>query len=242
MLFSKPYFFSVFHHKNTIGHFHISRQIQSVNSWQYLSVLGLKTNYHGLLKSGSLLHKHRIVSHTFVVDKSCCSLPLGGASKRLLTQDSIRSAIFSRTGFRGCLASVDINGQVPDIAKYAQQQKVTVYEGCHSEQSFSGLQSLSIVEWICVVRFNVFMICRWYEIANDIYVSRHQLMVNGALLQLEVYVSLTNLHTPSTIFSSGYMGCTSTFIAQFATNTDHYSSHHCSLLVNIDYAIILLKH
>ncbi|KAL8587816.1 hypothetical protein ACOMHN_021034 [Nucella lapillus] len=59
-------------------------------------------------------------------------LYIGGAPEELLQKDYVRNGVLSRTGFRGCLASVDLSGQVPDLGKFAQQQGVTIYDSCRA--------------------------------------------------------------------------------------------------------------
>ncbi|XP_076459006.1 uncharacterized protein LOC143292527 isoform X2 [Babylonia areolata] len=57
-------------------------------------------------------------------------LYIGGAPEDLLQEDYIKNGVLSRTGFRGCLASMDLSGQVPDLSKFAQQQGITIYDSC----------------------------------------------------------------------------------------------------------------
>lgn len=60
-------------------------------------------------------------------------LAAGGAPEELLQKDYIKNGVFSRTGFRGCLASMDLSGQVPDLGKFAQQQSVTIFDSCQCQ-------------------------------------------------------------------------------------------------------------
>ncbi|KAL8566603.1 hypothetical protein ACOMHN_054825 [Nucella lapillus] len=55
---------------------------------------------------------------------------IGGVPDEVFQRDYIKNGVFSRTGFRGCLASMDLSGKVTDIGKLAKVQGVTVYDSC----------------------------------------------------------------------------------------------------------------
>ena len=75
-------------------------------------------------------------------------LVAGGAPEELLQRDYIKNGVFSRTGFRGCLASMDLSGQVPDLSKFAQQQSVTIYDSCQRQYTLSLDWGMRMVLWL----------------------------------------------------------------------------------------------
>ncbi|KAL4216896.1 neuroligin protein binding [Mactra antiquata] len=57
------------------------------------------------------------------------SLYVGGLPSEMFKRSSVTNLIVSRNGFRGCLASVDLNGSAPDLINYARDPS-TVLNGC----------------------------------------------------------------------------------------------------------------
>ncbi|KAH3752063.1 hypothetical protein DPMN_186673 [Dreissena polymorpha] len=57
------------------------------------------------------------------------TLYIGGLPQAMFSRPEVASLIESRKGFRGCLASVDLNGAVPDLMNYATD-KSKIIDGC----------------------------------------------------------------------------------------------------------------
>lgn len=76
-------------------------------------------------------------------------LYIGGLSKNMFS--NLPKLVASRDGFQGCLASVDLNGRLPDLIADALHRIGQVERGCDGEcgaASFSGLErSLSLKLW-----------------------------------------------------------------------------------------------
>lgn len=57
------------------------------------------------------------------------ALYIGGMPEEMFKRPAVTSLIESRKGFRGCLASVDLNGMVPELMNYARD-RTNVLDGC----------------------------------------------------------------------------------------------------------------
>ena len=61
---------------------------------------------------------------------SCCrSLYIAGFPTEMYSRQKVSNLITSRKGFRGCLASVDLSGSVPDLITYARGNS-NILAGC----------------------------------------------------------------------------------------------------------------
>ncbi|XP_052237025.1 neurexin-1a-like isoform X2 [Dreissena polymorpha] len=62
------------------------------------------------------------------------TLYIGGLPQAMFSRPEVASLIESRKGFRGCLASFDLNGAVPDLMNYATD-KSKIIDGCTDDMS-----------------------------------------------------------------------------------------------------------
>lgn len=56
-------------------------------------------------------------------------LYIGGLPKSMFSQEYVKKALLSKSGFQGCLASIDMSGAVPDLLKYSRGNP-NVISGC----------------------------------------------------------------------------------------------------------------
>lgn len=61
-------------------------------------------------------------------------LYIGGLPQSMFSQPAVTGLIDSRQGYRGCLASIDINGQVPDLMNFAKEKQYLL-NGCTGKSS-----------------------------------------------------------------------------------------------------------
>lgn len=67
-------------------------------------------------------------------------LYIGGAGKSMYS--SLPRLIASREGYKGCLASVDLNGRLPDLLSDALHKVGEVERGCGGEEIWNTCESL----------------------------------------------------------------------------------------------------
>lgn len=66
-------------------------------------------------------------------------LYIGGVGKSMYS--SLPRLIASREGYKGCLASVDLNGRLPDLLADALHKVGEVERGCGGEDSNTAMNS-----------------------------------------------------------------------------------------------------
>ena len=104
------------------------------NKWHLVSIWrSTKTNHE--LTVDSLVYKHSSSDNEHTVFNLVGNLYVGGLSSQLEYQKlSDKSEITSKHGFKGCLASIEINGRVPDINDVIRGKHMNghVTQGCES--------------------------------------------------------------------------------------------------------------
>jgi neurexin len=114
-----------------------SKEKLNDNKWHLVSIWrSTKTNHE--LTVDSIVYKHSSNNNEHTVFNLVDKLYLGGLSEPLDYERLVnRSRIKSTHGFRGCLASVEINGRVPDfdeILNSPGKSSGNVTKGCDSKR------------------------------------------------------------------------------------------------------------
>lgn len=81
----------------------------------------------------SLVHLFLTMFHRQAAVDPAGELYVGGAGKS--TYSSLPRLIASREGYKGCLASVDLNGRLPDLLADALRKVGEVERGCGGERA-----------------------------------------------------------------------------------------------------------
>lgn len=74
-----------------------------------------------------------VINHNILYQNVCLSgeLYIGGVTKSMYS--NLPKLIASRDGYQGCLASVDLNGRLPDLIADALHRVGQVDRGCDGE-------------------------------------------------------------------------------------------------------------
>jgi hypothetical protein len=103
------------------------------NKWHLVSIWrSTRTNHE--LTVDSLLYKHSLVDEKHLLFNLAESLSLGGLKNDDLYESlKTKGHIFSSHGFQGCLASIEINGQIPvfdQVWENENKMKGNISKGC----------------------------------------------------------------------------------------------------------------
>lgn len=95
-------------------------------------------------------------------------LYIGGVTKTMYS--NLPKLIASRDGYQGCLASVDLNGRLPDLIADALHRVGQVERGCDGESNNGeGLHiksNKSLLNTHCVFYSTLFFTWRWTKKIN----------------------------------------------------------------------------
>ena len=99
------------------------------NKWHLVSIWrSTKTNHE--LSVDSLVYKYSSSNNENTVLNLMGNLYIGGAKDSEYKELISKSEITSRVGFKGCLASLEINGRVPEINE--EKMHGSISKGCES--------------------------------------------------------------------------------------------------------------
>ena len=116
-----------------------SKEKLNNNRWHLVSIWrSTKTNHE--LSVDSLIYKYSSNNNEYTMFNLVGNLNVGGlrdpTEYQMLNQ---KSKINSKHGFKGCLASIEINGRVPDfdeILNDPNRSNLNVTKGCESKNTF----------------------------------------------------------------------------------------------------------